>query len=67
MKTALCAVLAVVLSASASPAAAAGLRSPGESFPEWKLVDQSGKVVSSTEFAGKSYFMWFYPKAMTAG
>jgi peroxiredoxin Q/BCP len=67
VKTALLALLAVVLSASVFPAAAAGLRSAGEPFPEWKLVDQAGKPVSSAELAGKTYLLWFYPKAMTAG
>ncbi|MEA2624891.1 MAG: AhpC/TSA family [Candidatus Binatota bacterium] len=56
------AVLVLPLAASAAPMLAKGAR-----FPEWKLVDQAGKSVSSAELAGKTYLLWFYPKAMTAG
>ncbi|HXV71809.1 MAG TPA: thioredoxin-dependent thiol peroxidase [Acidimicrobiia bacterium] len=34
---------------------------------EFKLSNQSGAEVSSDDFAGKKYVMFFYPKAMTPG
>jgi len=39
----------------------------GDAFPAWELVDQTGAKVASTNFAGKIYLLWFYPKAMTPG
>jgi peroxiredoxin Q/BCP len=39
----------------------------GDPFPAWTLPDQTGATVSSTDLAGKSYLLWFYPKAMTPG
>ena len=39
----------------------------GEAFPAWELVDQSGVKVSSADLAGKTYLLYFYPKAMTSG
>lgn len=47
-------------------AAAATLR-VGDPFPSWTLVDQTGAKVSSADLAGKTYLLWFYPKAMTPG
>ncbi len=46
---------------------AAGMLKPGDAFPAWELVDQTGASVSSKEFTGKPYLLWFYPKAMTSG
>ena len=46
---------------------AAGMLKPGDAFPAWDLVDQTGASVSSKEFAGKTYLLYFYPKAMTSG
>lgn len=34
---------------------------------EFSLLNQDGKTVSSSDFAGKSYVMFFYPRAMTPG
>jgi peroxiredoxin Q/BCP len=34
---------------------------------EFKLPNQEGEVVSSDDFAGKRYVMFFYPRAMTPG
>jgi len=48
-------------------AMAAGMLKPGDAFPAWDLVDQTGASVSSKEFAGKTYLLYFYPKAMTSG
>ena len=61
--------LAVVALAcfNAAIANAADLLTIGSPFPNWSLVDQTGKPVSSSELAGKKYLLWFYPKAMTPG
>ena len=55
--------VAIVL---ASPAAAAMLKD-GDPFPAWELSDQTGAMVSSRDLSGKTYLIWFYPKAMTPG
>lgn len=39
----------------------------GDTFPAWSLRDQTGAVVVSQSLAGKTYLLWFYPKAQTAG
>jgi thioredoxin-dependent peroxiredoxin len=57
----------LALLATAAPARGAGLLAPGDSFPAWSLIDQSGATVSSASLAGKSYLLWFYPRAMTPG
>ena len=46
---------------------AAALLKPGDPFPAWTLRDQTGVKVSSSDFSGKTYLLWFYPKAMTSG
>lgn len=48
-------------------AEAAGPLTQGDRFPQWQLVDQHGQKVSSKDLAGKTYLLWFYPKAMTSG
>jgi peroxiredoxin Q/BCP len=48
-------------------AGAAGPLTEGSPFPQWELVDQQGQKVSSKDLAGKTYLLWFYPKAMTSG
>jgi peroxiredoxin Q/BCP len=53
-------------SASAAPARADMLKT-GDAFPSWTLPDHTGKTVSSADLAGKTYLLWFYPKAMTPG
>lgn len=53
--------------ALAAVAQAANLLQPGDTFPAWSLVDQTGATVTSRELAGKTYLLWFYPKAMTPG
>jgi peroxiredoxin Q/BCP len=50
-----------------APAFASGMLKPGASFPAWQLQDQNGTKVSSSELAGKTYLLYFYPKAMTPG
>ncbi len=34
---------------------------------EFDLINQDGEPVSSSDFAGKKYVLFFYPKAMTPG
>jgi peroxiredoxin Q/BCP len=51
----------------AAAPANADLLKPGDAFPAWSLTDQAGKVVKSSDLAGKTYLLWFYPKAMTTG
>jgi len=48
-------------------AQAAAMLAPGDAFPAWSMPDQSGKQVSSKDLAGKTYLLWYYPKAMTPG
>lgn len=57
------ALLATVL---AGPAAA-GMLEAGATMPSWSLPDQDAKLVKSSDLAGKSYLLWFYPKAQTPG
>jgi peroxiredoxin Q/BCP len=59
--------LALGVLAIARVAFAGGLLQVGETFPEWALVDQTGAKVTSRDFAGKTYLVWFYPKAQTPG
>jgi peroxiredoxin Q/BCP len=55
-------LLPMVPAVDASP-----LLKPGDTFPAWSLRDQAGTKVSSTDLGGKTYLLWFYPKAMTPG
>lgn len=48
-------------------AQAAGMLEPGAALPTWELPDQRGAVVRSGDLAGKTYLLWFYPKAQTPG
>jgi peroxiredoxin Q/BCP len=59
--------VAFLLVGLALPARAAGLLTPGTDFPAWQLADQTGTTVSSRDLRGKTYLLWFYPKAMTPG
>src|SRR5262245_29713083 len=62
--------LLIVFSLLVGPASrlqAAPLLKVGDPFPPWTLTDNAGKPVSSTDLAGKTYLLWFYPKAMTPG
>ena len=60
-------VLAAVLTVVAADVASAAMLSVGDTFPTWTLQDQTGKDVSSSDLAGKTYLIWFFPKAMTPG
>jgi peroxiredoxin Q/BCP len=39
----------------------------GAEFPAWELTDHSGAKVSSGDYAGKRYLLWYYPMALTPG
>ncbi|MCW5893190.1 MAG: peroxiredoxin [bacterium] len=59
------ALLAFVL---ATPALAASeLPAIGTAFPSWSLRDHTGTVVTSESLRGKTYLLWYYPKAQTPG
>lgn len=66
MRSLAAAVTALVLALTSSPVRADMLQA-GDAFPSWALPDQTGKTVSSADLAGKTYLLWFYPKAMTPG
>lgn len=51
----------------ARTADATAMLTAGDTFPTWSLRDQTGATVSSRDLAGKTYLLWFYPKAMTPG
>ena len=55
------------LAALAYGVADAKMLNPGDPFPSWELPDHTGARLSSRELAGKTYLMWFYPKAQTKG
>jgi peroxiredoxin Q/BCP len=59
--------MAMAVFGFAGSALAAGMLKPGDAFPAWKLTDQAGQEVSSTELAGTTYLLYFFPKAMTPG
>jgi thioredoxin-dependent peroxiredoxin len=59
--------LLVVVLAAPNGAQAAAMLTAGDTFPTWSMPDQSGKTVSSADLAGKTYLLWYYPKAMTPG
>jgi len=63
-------ILATLVAVAVLGVAAVGdakMLAVGDAFPAWKLADQNGKPLSSSELTGKTYLMWFYPKAMTPG
>lgn len=39
----------------------------GEKAPEFKGLDQNGNEIKSTDYKGKKYVVFFYPKADTPG
>lgn len=63
MRTALAALCVAV----AALAHAGGMLSAGQPFPAWSLPDQTGATVTSASLAGKTYLIWFFPKAGTPG
>jgi len=58
---------ALALLAAAAVAHAAPMLAPGAPFPAWSLPDQTGVTVTSASLAGKTYLLWFFPKAGTPG
>src|SRR5215831_5235210 len=46
---------------------AAALLKAGDAFPAWSLTADTGATMSSKDLAGKTYVLWFFPKAMTPG
>ena len=64
MKPFILMIAAITLSGAAF---AGEMLKPGDRFPAWELPNQTGAMVSSKDFAGKTYLLWFYPKAMTSG
>lgn len=64
VKTVLAGLGSLLLS---GPLAAADLLAAGEPFPAWKLLDHKGTPVKSDDLRGKTYLLWYYPKAMTPG
>src|ERR1051325_8210384 len=62
-----CLVLLMLALGTATTLHAGALLDPGDAFPAWTLSDQTGATVSSRDLAGKTYLLWFYPKAMTPG
>lgn len=40
---------------------------PGDTAPDFSLLDQSGNTVSLKDFAGRRVLLFFYPKANTPG
>jgi thioredoxin-dependent peroxiredoxin len=51
----------------AGVAHASDILQPGTAFPAWELTDHGGAKLAARDLAGKSYLLWFYPKAMTPG
>jgi len=45
----------------------AGMLEAGATMPAWSLPDHTSTVVRSSDLAGKTYLLWFYPKAQTPG
>lgn len=58
---------AVLTALTLATPARADMLAAGASMPEFALSDHNGNVVRSADLAGKSYFLWFYPKAQTPG
>jgi thioredoxin-dependent peroxiredoxin len=61
------AALAVALAGAWAIAGPEGTLNPGESFPAWSMPDHTGATVASKDLAGKTYLMWYYPRALTSG
>ena len=59
--------VAALLALGIPPANATDLLTAGASFPVWELSDHTGASVRSRDLAGKTYLLWFYPRAQTPG
>jgi thioredoxin-dependent peroxiredoxin len=40
---------------------------PGQSAPDFSIADETGRIRTLGEFAGRTVVLWFYPKADTPG
>ena len=40
---------------------------PGDRMPDFEVVDQDGKIVTSKELLGRKTILYFYPKDNTSG
>ena len=40
---------------------------PGEKAPDFRLIDQNGRIISLADFAGRKLLLYFYPRAGTEG
>ncbi len=60
-------VAALVATLAGASGARADLLAAGAAFPAWELPDQASTTVRSQDLAGKTYLLWFYPKARTPG
>ena len=63
----LLAVGAVMLTGARAVAGPDGTPNPGDAFPAWSMPDHTGATVASADLAGKTYLMWYYPRALTSG
>src|ERR1700704_3683516 len=48
-------------------AVAAGILSPGDKAPSFRIVTDGGETVSSSNLKGSPYVVYFYPKDDTSG
>ena len=39
----------------------------GDAAPDFSCSDHNGNTVSKSDYAGKPFVLWFYPKACTGG
>lgn len=53
--------------ASVGLATAGDMLKSGDAFPSWQLIDNTGATIASAQLAGKTYLLWYFPKAMTPG
>lgn len=60
-------IIAAVCALVPAVRAQAAMLTPGTTMPEFALADQNGATVRSADLSGKTYLLWFYPKAMTSG
>jgi len=44
-----------------------GMLDSGETFPSWTFSDHTGQTVTSQQMEGRTYLLWYYPKALTSG
>lgn len=61
------AALAAFAVTTSPTAAAVELLQPGDPFPGWALQNDTGAVTTADSLKGKTYLLWFFPKAQTPG